>query len=138
MRETFCCFFVCLFLLGLALPFCWKYKAVVLCSASHDLSSLSRTAEVASHDRGRSARKSRGYQGTLNRPTCYFHCILLAKQVIRPDKESKLVVLWPIKFKTYGYLYFSFFFLFLFPFLFLEYLYFYVTHSMKPIPTIVF
>lgn len=72
----------------------------MLCSAPHDLSSLSRTAEAASRGRGRIARKSRGFQGPLNSPTCYFYCILLANQVKRPDKVSRLVVLWPIKFKT--------------------------------------
>lgn len=39
-------------------------------------------------------------QVSLNWLSCYFHGILLSKQVKRPGQESRLVVLWPIKLKT--------------------------------------
>lgn len=49
--------------------------------------------------------RTRGRQGHLNWTTCYFHCILLAKQVTRPDEASGLVFLWPRTLKTLWGLY---------------------------------
>lgn len=68
----------------------------VICFTPHGLSSAGQAGLVFVAGTEVKERQQR-MQGLLNWHACYFHSILLAKQLIRPAQESQLAVLRPVK-----------------------------------------